>query len=493
MDLTGVKGEQTRLRRQRELATPRLIYRHRWPCNAVCQFPSRQIGQGVPSAPAVPAQESGDEGGLRLPPSATHGLVAATGLLAFLAAVAVVRLVQPFGLDFVRSALFILAATSGTILLIDLGWQKVHLRPSTGLDFSRDDPSWPRTLTKFVGLLGILGFIGMGYWAFPVYQKDFYFYFDFLRNVVPLWIALAIPYFYWIDRRMVEPRDGYWHLGRMLLFGWADADLSRIGQLLLGWLIKGFFLPLMFNGMCDNLAWLLRFDFDTLTGFMPVYDFLLKFLFFVDIGLVPMAYLMSLRLADTHLRSAEPTMLGWVVALACYDPFSNVVTRQYLNYQTAAPWSTWLGAQPTLQVLWGIAILALTAIYAWATVIFAGRFSNLTHRGIITNGPYRWCKHPAYVAKNLSWWMIAMPFMPQYSLGGTLHSCLLLLGVNAIYFMRAKTEERHLSRDADYVNYALWIEEHGLFRFIKRLPAMHRFAYRRPQMPPDVCIVGGQA
>lgn len=38
------------------------------------------------------------------------------------------------------------------------------------------------------------------------------------------------------------------------------------------------------------------------------------------------------------------------------------------------------------------------AIYAWATIMFGGRFSNLTHRGIITNGPYPWTKHPAYRA-----------------------------------------------------------------------------------------------
>ena len=33
-------------------------------------------------------------------------------------------------------------------------------------------------------------------------------------------------------------------------------------------------------------------------------------------------------------------------------------------------------------------LVALTAIYAWATVAFGFRFSNLTHRGILTHGPY---------------------------------------------------------------------------------------------------------
>jgi len=416
---------------------------------------------------------------VQLPPSATHGLVAAAGLLAFLAAAIFVRWAQPYGIDLVRSALLIIAMTAGSIFLVDLVWQKVHLRPSTGLDFRRDDPSWPRTLTKFVGLLGSLGFIGLGYWAFPVYQQGAYSdYFSFLRIVLPPWMAVAIPYFFWIDRKMLAPRDGYWHLGRTLMLRWDGIDLPVIGQLLLGWLIKGFFLPLMFTAMCQDITWLLRFDFGNLTSFRTTYDFIFNFLFFIDVGLVPMGYLMSLRLTDTHLRSAEPTMLGWAVALACYEPFTTLIGKQYLNYNSGYAWSAWLATRPALYVLWGSAILVLSAIYVWATVSFGARFSNLTNRGIITNGPYRWTKHPAYVAKNLSWWMISVPFMPQYSLGGTLRSCLLLLLVNFLYYMRAKTEERHLSRDPDYVRYALWIEEHGIFRFLKRLPVLRQFASR---------------
>ena len=40
-----------------------------------------------------------------------------------------------------------------------------------------------------------------------------------------------------------------------------------------------------------------------------------------------------------------------------------------------------------LLALIGAVLVALTAIYAWATVAFGIRFSNLTHRGILTHGP----------------------------------------------------------------------------------------------------------
>ena len=287
-----------------------------------------------------------------------------------------------------------------------------------------------------------------------------------LRIVLPPWLVLALPYFYLLDRRMPKPRDGYWHMGRLVTLQWQAVDRRILGQHLLGWLIKGFFLPLMFTYMCNDLSRFIAYDFARL-GYSTAFDFLHDLFYFIDVGLVSMGYLMSLRLTDTHLRSAEPTMLGWVVALMCYEPFWSLIGRQYLAYDTGYGWRAWLSNSPVFDFIWATLILALTAIYVWATVSFGARFSNLTHRGIITNGPYRWTKHPAYIAKNLSWWMISIPFMAQGTPDETLRHCLLLLGLNGIYALRAKTEEWHLSRDPDYVRYAQWIEARGMFRWIR--------------------------
>jgi steroid 5-alpha reductase family enzyme len=89
----------------------------------------------------------------------------------------------------------------------------------------------------------------------------------------------------------------------------------------------------------------------------------------------------------------------------------------------------------------------------------------LTHRGIITNGPYRFTKHPAYIAKNLTWWMISLPFLADGGIQALRH-CILLLMLNGVYGLRAWTEERHLSRDPTYVAYRQWMEANGLFRFL---------------------------
>jgi protein-S-isoprenylcysteine O-methyltransferase Ste14 len=114
--------------------------------------------------------------------------------------------------------------------------------------------------------------------------------------------------------------------------------------------------------------------------------------------------------------------------------------------------------------VWAIWLVFLTAIYAWATVVFGIRFSNLTYRGVITNGPYRFTRHPAYLTKNLFWWFSVMPFLvTSNSAADAIRNTFFLLVVNAIYYWRARTEEQHLlAEDAKYREYHAWMEENGL-------------------------------
>ncbi len=407
------------------------------------------------------------------PTSATHAWVASAALAAFLAATGFLRVYKPFGDQVVASALLLVGATAVAVIATDLVWQKVHLRPSTGLDFTVSMPSWRRSLTKMMGLLGSLGFVGFLYWLLPEYHGSFYNrYYQMLLIVVPPWLIVALPYFYWVDKHMLQPKDGYWQMGRVLTLKWQEVDGPALGQHLLGWLIKGFFFPLMFTYMCNDIVKFMNYDFGKLSHFGTWFDLIHDFLYFIDVGIVSMGYLISMRVTDTHLRSAEPTMLGWSVALLCYQPFWSLAGRNYLAYDTDLKWGAWLWSQPLVYGVWGTTILLLTAVYVWATVIFGGRFSNLTNRGIITNGPYRYTKHPAYIAKNLSWWMISVPFVVQGSAAETIRHCLLLLMLNVVYLMRAITEERHLSKDPAYLAYAQWIEKHGLLRNFRLPPSI---------------------
>jgi protein-S-isoprenylcysteine O-methyltransferase Ste14 len=79
---------------------------------------------------------------------------------------------------------------------------------------------------------------------------------------------------------------------------------------------------------------------------------------------------------------------------------------------------------------------------------------NLTYRGVITHGPYRLTRHPAYVAKNLFWWSVSLPFLsPTGSMVDCIRNTAILAMVSAVYWWRAKAEERHLlAEDASTVN-----------------------------------------
>lgn len=425
-----------------------------------------------------PFASSSDE---TLPASKTHPAVALAGVSAFLAGTIMLYYLRPFETA-AHDAMLLIGLVAIGIFVPDLFWQKVWRNASAGLTRTPAQGSWDKTITKFAGLTASLGFVGMLYWLFPEYTTKSPFYQHFwalLKVLVPVMLGLAIPYLYLVDRRMEQPEDNLWHLGKVVLFQWEGVDGRAAGQQLLGWLIKGFFLPLMFGYMCSDIVRLYQYDYGKVVSFRETWEFLYFFLFYMDVAFGTMGYVMSLRLMDTHIRSSEPTMLGWAVAVVCYEPFWSLIGRQYLQYGSSLSWGKWLWNEPLVYGIWGTTILLLSGVYVWATVIFGGRFSNLTHRGIITSGPYRYTKHPAYIAKNVSWWLISVPFVVTESAAVSLKQCLLLLMVNGIYYLRAKTEERHLSRDPDYVRYAGWIDRHGLFRWMNRMPLIGTLARLR--------------
>ena len=80
----------------------------------------------------------------------------------------------------------------------------------------------------------------------------------------------------------------------------------------------------------------------------------------------------------------------------------------------------------------------------------------------MTHGPYRWTRHPAYLSKNLFWWFASLPFLTVTgSITDMVRNCAMLALTNAVYYWRAKTEERHLSADPDYRAYSDWMERNA--------------------------------
>ena len=232
----------------------------------------------------------------------------------------------------------------------------------------------------------------------------------------------------------------------------------------------------MISILPGGFAQVVSADFSAMTG-NPVLlgSTVIAALFLVDVQIGTVGYIFTFRPLDAHIRSGNPLLAGWLAALLCYPPFvwGMMGRSDVLGYEVNTPgWAYWMQGHPALLWAWAGLLVTLTALYAWATFAFGLRFSNLTYRGVVTNGPYRFTRHPAYLSKNLFWWLSTLPFLvTSHALTDMVRNTVLLGLVSAIYYWRARTEEAHLlAEDAKYRAYHAWMEQNALItRTLARL------------------------
>lgn len=316
-------------------------------------------------------------------------------------------------------------------------------------------------------LLAVVAYVVLTHYGLDLAGRSLFrfqdsWYAPWFRLFFPLCAAVAVlgPAYAWLSERygrwspdtddLLEAAGGYGALLRLRRPGPGFWAAQR------GLLVKLYFLPVMtvfLVGNASNFEYAVRgallHQGSTLdmVGLGLLWDVAFHGMYLVDVALAVLGYIVALRLFDTHVRSADPTLSGWVVALACYPPFTQLMDL-YLGYRGGEhSWSGTLAGSPGTLLLVGGAALLLIGVYTMATVAFGLRFSNMTHRGIVSRGPYAWVRHPAYAAKVLSWWLLSAPFLR--GVGDTVR-----LGLwSAVYVGRALTEERHLRTDPAYRAY----------------------------------------
>jgi protein-S-isoprenylcysteine O-methyltransferase Ste14 len=343
---------------------------------------------------------------------------------------------------------------------------KVHRNPTSGIDWDAPPATNRRdiSITKLAGLWATWAGIAALYCIFRFYWRGNYqFSMElFGAAALPLFIT-SVPYIFWLDRRLKEPKDGSWHLGALLMGerGW---EKEAIYIHLRAWAVKGFFLAFMIGIVPGGYRDVVSADFALIQRDpLALFTWLISLMFVLDVAFATVGYLLTMKPLDAHIRSATPYASGWAAALICYPPFILMGDNGPLDYHPGtADWSHWLSGHPNLLILNGIILVFLTAIYAWATIAFGLRFSNLTDRGILTHGPYAFTKHPAYLSKNAFWWLATLPFLTTSgNWVDAVRNTAILAMVSAVYYWRAKTEEKHLSADPAYGNYAQWMALYG--------------------------------
>lgn len=302
---------------------------------------------------------------------------------------------------------------------------------------------------KGAGLAGSALILWGAYSFLPLYADTWY---RTTFAALLVWLPVAAPVvllYIVVFHFLAEDRDdALAAFGRACLTFGAQGDPAKVRDHMLGLAIKGFFVPIMVGFGIGDWNRLSATPF-SITDFRGFYEIGYQLLLLVDVCFGTIGYLCGFRLLNAHVRFPERTPGGWLFCIICYVPFWQLINRNYLSYSDGIVWGTVFAENSVPYVIWGSAILLLMTVYALSTVSFGYRFSNLTYRGLVCSGPYRFARHPAYLSKNLSYWMIEIPVLGT-SLGSAVGGTLALLLVNGIYYLRARYEERCCLQHEDY-------------------------------------------
>jgi len=293
--------------------------------------------------------------------------------------------------------------------------------------------------------------------------------------------GLALSLYYFLEKRPQKSKSVYClqACSKLLTRFSSQKKLTAEETLgLLSFLLKAFFAPLMVVWLADHSVKMFNNGFYIFNhvsllslDFLAVFNshgfwFLLQLILFLDVFFFTLGYLVEIKLLNNKIRSIDSSLLGWLAALACYPPL-NLITGKVLGWE---PVNFPQFDHAYVHIAVNFLLLGLMAIYSSASVALNFKASNLTHRGIIAKGPYRIVRHPAYICKNMAWWLAAIPSLTYAVRLADWWSVLLMLaslsGWTLIYALRALTEEDHLkSVDQEYAEYCQKVK----YRFVPGL------------------------
>ena len=307
---------------------------------------------------AVPAPAS------RVDPRPASAVSHGVGIVGVIGLIAWTAIARYYGMDGPYAALVNVLACGLPMVAWSILVDKVHRRPSTGIDWSNPKP-WRETidisLVKLVGLWATWAGIALIYATGRFYWEGNFRFAMWCLGIAAPWLFLAsIPYVMWLDRRLTEPRDGAWAFGAWLTHT-ARPEPGAIYNHLRAWAVKAFFLAFMLAIVPGGFAEFIRTpSFGILADPVRLANWLITFMFVIDVAFATVGYVLTMRPLDAHIRSANP-----------YAPFLLMDSGGPLDYHPGtAEWTYWLQGHPLLLTMVGAVLVALTAVYAWATVAF---------------------------------------------------------------------------------------------------------------------------
>lgn len=258
----------------------------------------------------------------------------------------------------------------------------------------------------------------------------------------------------------------------LILFFWnfyfigSESNLKRgkIDFFLIS-VLKVIYIPFLYGACFIVLSQIFNLDINNFS-FYNLVDIFFKFGIAFDVCIGLYGYIFISKIFENEIITPNRSLKAWFFCLLCYPPL-NIILNNYLYQRDDYIWSNLAKDNIFLYIVCGVVVTLSWVIYWLSTYHFGLKFSNLTWRGLINSGPYRFLKHPAYFSKNIYWWVYTVPFMTS-SIKNLILNVVTLSIVSFIYFMRARTEEKHLLNYVEYQEYNIWIKNNGLWSKLKK-------------------------
>lgn len=162
-------------------------------------------------------------------------------------------------------------------------------------------------------------------------------------------------------------------------------------------------------------------------------------------SIATIGYTVESRRYGAPIKAVETSLIGWLFCLSCYPPVralpSLVITARFFDHYRLFP------AHSRPDIVCSVVAAAFLVVHVCTIVAQGVRFANLTYRGAVSHGPFGIVRHPQYATKLAGWFFEWLPYFKY------LPNVAFFLGWVGLYIGRALTEERFLSKFADYRAY----------------------------------------
>ncbi len=346
---------------------------------------------------------------------------------------------------------------------------------------------------KWVGvLLGIFSLLFL-WWLFPIYASKYHEpLWKAILIILPFTIIFSYPFIYFTEKKLGKYRDTYYEFGLFTyaFFNnkyWYKIDWDNFKQGVLAWFVRGFFLPMNY---CTAVS-----IFEKLRNIPDLNNFLINapiaisyptieniIYLFLIIAIIPGYYFTS-RLLGTSAIKVSDSWPAWVVSLWFYPPFNSMANNAWFDYSDELikgqqNWITVFQNSPTTIYFLAFVLLSMAVIHYFGEAMLGMRASVNTNKGIITNNVFKYTKHPIYLSKNIAWFLATLPFMSSVNFFQNIKYLIAFLCVATGYILRGYFEEKLLSEDETYVEYAKYIDKHGIFAWFGKLFPIFTFEWR---------------